>query len=93
MLLLPITLAVFGLMQRWQARHVFRTLDDTRAPTLFPQTALRFDFVLLDPHYLYNTGDLKFYRLTPPLQRTPLPATLSDAAGNPRGDYHLIRLR
>jgi poly-beta-1,6-N-acetyl-D-glucosamine synthase len=27
MLLLPITLAVFGLMQRWQARHVFRTLD------------------------------------------------------------------
>ena len=26
MLLLPITLAVFGLMQRWQARHVFRTL-------------------------------------------------------------------
>jgi len=27
MLLLPITLAVFGFMQRWQARHVFRTLD------------------------------------------------------------------
>jgi biofilm PGA synthesis N-glycosyltransferase PgaC len=27
MLLLPITLAVFGLLQRWQARHVFRTLD------------------------------------------------------------------
>ena len=26
MLLLPITLAVFGFMQRWQARHVFRTL-------------------------------------------------------------------
>jgi hypothetical protein len=69
------------------------SLDGTRAPTLFPQTDLRFDFVLLDPHYLYNTGDLKFYRLTPPLQRTPLPATLSDAAGNPRGDYHVIRLR
>jgi hypothetical protein len=69
------------------------SLDDTRAPTLFPQTDLRFDFVMLDPHYLYNTGDLKFYRLTPPLQRTPLPATLSDAAGNPRGDYHVIRLR
>jgi biofilm PGA synthesis N-glycosyltransferase PgaC len=27
MLLLPITLAVFGFTQRWQARHVFRTLD------------------------------------------------------------------
>jgi biofilm PGA synthesis N-glycosyltransferase PgaC len=27
MLLLPITLAVFGFMQGWQARHVFRTLD------------------------------------------------------------------
>ena len=27
MLLLPITLAIFGFMQRWQARHVFRTLD------------------------------------------------------------------
>jgi hypothetical protein len=24
---LPITLAVFGFLQRWQARHVFRTLD------------------------------------------------------------------
>ncbi len=27
MLLLPITLAVFGLLQRWQAHHVFRTLE------------------------------------------------------------------
>jgi poly-beta-1,6-N-acetyl-D-glucosamine synthase len=27
MLLLPITLAVSGFLQRWQARHVFRTLD------------------------------------------------------------------
>jgi biofilm PGA synthesis N-glycosyltransferase PgaC len=27
MLLLPITLVVFGFLQRWQARHVFRTLD------------------------------------------------------------------
>jgi biofilm PGA synthesis N-glycosyltransferase PgaC len=27
MLLLPITLAVYGFLQRWQARHVFRTLD------------------------------------------------------------------
>jgi poly-beta-1,6-N-acetyl-D-glucosamine synthase len=27
MLLLPITLVIFGFLQRWQARHVFRTLD------------------------------------------------------------------
>jgi hypothetical protein len=27
MLMLPITLVIFGFMQRWQARHVFRTLD------------------------------------------------------------------
>ena len=27
MLLLPITLAVFGFLQRWQARHAYRTLD------------------------------------------------------------------
>src|SRR4051812_31098019 len=27
MLLLPITLVIFGFLQHWQARHVFRTLD------------------------------------------------------------------
>jgi biofilm PGA synthesis N-glycosyltransferase PgaC len=27
MLLIPITLAVFGFLERWQSRHVFRTLD------------------------------------------------------------------
>jgi hypothetical protein len=59
----------------------------------FPNSDLRFDFALLDARYLYSTRDLKFYRLTPPLQRTPLPAALSDVAGNPRGDYHVITLR
>ena len=33
MLLLPITLAIFGFLQRWQARHVFRTLDIHPQPT------------------------------------------------------------
>jgi hypothetical protein len=69
------------------------SLDDTRPPTFFPDTDLRSDFTLLDARYLYSTHDLKFYRLTPPLQRTALPAPLSDAAGNPRGDYHVITLR
>jgi biofilm PGA synthesis N-glycosyltransferase PgaC len=27
MLLLPITLAIFGFLRRWQERHVFRRLD------------------------------------------------------------------
>jgi hypothetical protein len=69
------------------------SLDDTRPPPFFPDTDLRFDFALLDARYLYNTRDLKFYRLTPPLQRTALPAALSDVPGNPRGDYHVITLR
>jgi hypothetical protein len=69
------------------------SLDDTRAPIFFPDIDLRLDFTLLDARYLYNTRDLKFYRLTPPLQRTALPAALSDAAGHPRGDYHVITLR
>jgi hypothetical protein len=69
------------------------SLDDTRSPIFFPDIDLRLDFTLLDARYLYNTRDLKFYRLTPPLRRTALPAALSDAAGNPRGDYHVITLR
>ena len=32
MLLLPITLTMFGLMRRWQERHVFRRLDVRLAP-------------------------------------------------------------
>jgi biofilm PGA synthesis N-glycosyltransferase PgaC len=27
MLLIPITLAIFGFLRRWQERHVFRRLD------------------------------------------------------------------
>jgi hypothetical protein len=69
------------------------SLDDTRPPTFFPDIDLRFDFTLLDARYLYSTRDLKFYRLVPPLQPTALPAPLSDAVGNPRGDYHVITLR
>jgi hypothetical protein len=68
-------------------------LDDTRPPAVFPDTDLRVDFTLLDARYLYNTRDFKFYRLAPPLQRTALPAVLSDVPGNPRGDYHVITLR
>lgn len=50
------------------------------------------DFSLLAPSYLFNVRDLKFYRPAPPLTRTALPATLSDASGNPIGAYHAVRL-
>ena len=33
MLLLPISVAIFGFMQRWQARHVFRCSASSRSPT------------------------------------------------------------
>jgi hypothetical protein len=50
--------------------------------------------VLLEPSYLYNTQDLKFYRKEPPLQRTALPARLAPLAsgGNPVGSYHTLRV-
>ncbi|MGH7208952.1 MAG: hypothetical protein ACREIL_06185, partial [Nitrospiraceae bacterium] len=51
-------------------------LQDPVSSVLFPGVGL-FDFVLLEPDFLYNTSDLKFYRRQPPLQRTPLPATLA----------------
>ena len=51
------------------------------------------DFVLLEPTYVYNTDDLRFYRLGAPLQATGLPARLSAVDGNPRGDYHVVPIR
>lgn len=72
-------------------------LDDSSTPPFFPFTDLRFGFTLLEPSYLYSTSDMKFYRLTPPLQATRLPASLAPvtdaAASNPIGDYHIVRVR
>ena len=69
-------------------------LQDPVSPVLFPGVSL-FDFVLLDPDFLYNTGDLKFYRKQSPLQRTALPATLASLSSgeNPLGAYHVLRLQ
>ncbi len=66
-------------------------LADARPPTVFGED-LSFSFRLLDPTFLYNVADLKFYRLQSPLQRTALPAKLADVPGNPVGDYHAIRV-
>ena len=70
-------------------------LDPTQAPTFFPDVDLTSrTYTLLEPSYLYNTADLKFYRLAPPIQRTALPAKLADLpdGSNPIGDYHVIRV-
>lgn len=69
-------------------------LQGPASEVLFPGASL-FDFVLLDPEFLYNTSDFKFYRKQPPLQRTALPATLAplNSGFNPEGAYHVLRLR
>jgi hypothetical protein len=67
-------------------------LDGTAPPAIFTGEDLGASFTLLDPGYLYNVRDLRFYRARPPLQRTALPAPLAAVAAKPVGDYHLIRL-
>ena len=69
-------------------------LEGPAAAVLFP--GLRLDnFLLLDPDFLYNTSDFKFYRKQSPLQRTALPAPLAplNSGFNPEGAYHAVRLR
>ncbi len=62
-------------------------------PIFFPDADLTRSFVMLEPSYLYNVDDLKFYRLKPPLRATTLPSALVDVAADPLGDFHAIRLR
>ena len=47
-------------------------LDNSSSPTVFPDADLTRAFRLLDPRFLYNLDDLKFYRLQPPLTRTAI---------------------
>lgn len=51
-------------------------------------------FVLLNPRYLYNRDELKFYSFKPSFQKTALPFRLKDLEGRSRfqTDYHLLRL-
>ncbi len=65
------------------------SLDGTRAPIVL---TLDSSVRVLEPSYLYNVQDLKFYRSKPPLLRTALPASLADLpdGSNPFGDYHAI---
>lgn len=67
-------------------------LDGGGPATVFPGLDLAESFVLLDPDRLYNTRDLRFYRSTPPLTPTALPARLADAVPHASGDFHAVRL-
>jgi hypothetical protein len=71
------------------AGYILR-LDESRPPIEFLGESLGM-FTLLEPSYLYNTEDEKFYRPSPPLRRTALPAKLAGDA-DPFGDFHAIRL-
>ncbi|MBM4440144.1 MAG: hypothetical protein FJ027_06975 [Candidatus Rokubacteria bacterium] len=48
-------------------------------------------YTLLEPRYLYNMEDTRFYRVSTPLRRTALPAPLASPAPS-FGDYHAIRV-
>jgi hypothetical protein len=65
-------------------------LNESRPPLAFPGQSL-WSFTMLEPNYLFNAENAKFYRLRSPLQRTALPAPL---AGNAdiSGDFHTLRL-
>jgi hypothetical protein len=66
-------------------------LEGPLSSTLFTDQFMS-EYVLLDPDFLYNTADFRFYRKRPPLQRTVLPALLTSFGGWPR-HYHTVRLK
>jgi hypothetical protein len=70
--------------------YVVRLDPPEAPPAVFPATDLTSDFMLLDPVYLYNAGDMKFYRLQAPLEATALPTSLQAVDGNPAGSYHVV---
>jgi hypothetical protein len=69
------------------------SLDGSEPPTSVSNENFNF-FTLLNPRFLYNASDLRFYRQRPSLQATVLPLKLSDLpdGSNPIGDYHAIRV-
>lgn len=69
------------------------SLDGSEPPTSISNENFNF-FTLLNPRFLYNASDLRFYRQRPSPQATVLPLKLSDLpdGSNPIGDYHAIRV-
>lgn len=50
------------------------------------------DFIALEPGFVFNRDDLKFYRTVPTLERTALPRALVPSAVT-SGDFHAVKLR
>jgi hypothetical protein len=73
-------------------RSTFVASFDASTTVAFGGIDLRPSFALLDPVYLYGLTDLRFHRLAPTLERTPLPARLVGGPGNPGADYHTVRI-
>ncbi|MGH7388783.1 MAG: hypothetical protein ACREM3_04910 [Candidatus Rokuibacteriota bacterium] len=67
----------------------FVPLDGVTPPSTF-EGDLSETFTVLDPAYLYNVGDFRFYRPAP-LQATALPARLAPATAA-GGEFHAIRV-
>lgn len=77
----------------WRGSFHIVSLEGSESPAFFSNDNFNF-FTLLNPRFLYNADDLKFYRRRPPLQASVLPLKLADLpdGSNPIGDYHAIRL-
>ncbi len=68
-------------------------LDGT-TPNLVMTGVEENDFYLLNPDYLYDADNLKFYTKESTPRQTSLPKSLASApTGNPEGRYHLLRIR
>ena len=67
-------------------------LDGNQPATVFPMPLGEVvNFRAINPAFLFNVQNLKFYRYQPDLVKTALPATLA-VGGSATGDYHTIRL-
>lgn len=86
----------FGVPDPQLGPGVFTLLVDftTQQTQTFPGL-LGFQYVLLDPKFLYNLNDTKFHTLDLSLRRTALPRRLADAVPfrPPTAAYHLIKLQ
>jgi len=63
-------------------------------PEGLPNETFSAPFTVLEPEFLYNTGDTKFYSKQGTPRRTPLPAKLATSSGiRFNSDFHTISLK
>ncbi|MBI2219456.1 MAG: hypothetical protein HYU51_19430 [Candidatus Rokubacteria bacterium] len=71
-------------------------LEGAGAPSSWPiASTVSPAFTALEPNRVYNTGDSRFYRTRPSLERTALPRSLADGRSPFAGaaDYHTVILK